>query len=131
MFTERECNDVKCEACRVVNRRQTRVPRVADAQRTNVGPGEVAYQDLTQMPTGVGNYKYVSVIVDAHTRKVAAMALRSKDEALAHSVAYVRRLERAKQRVKCWKSDNGGEFINEEFSRFLISVESTRETNPG
>ena len=61
----------------------------------------------------------MSVIIDAFTRRVSAWALKSKDEALVHCVAYVRRHEKEGTPVKCWHSDNGGEFANKAYSEFL------------
>ena len=90
-----------------------------DALREDIKPGEVAYQDLIQMPKGVGGAKYASIVIDASTRRAAAMSLKSKDQALIHCIAYVRRLEKQDQPVKEWRSDNGGEFANEDYSHFL------------
>ena len=83
--------------------------------------GELAFQDLiVKMPKGIGGHKHVSMIIDAASRRVSAMALKSKDEALVHCVAYVRTLEKKGQRVKTWRSDNGGEFVNEDYKNFLM-----------
>jgi transposase InsO family protein len=119
LFTEKECGQVDCEVCRLLNRKRTKVPRVKDALRGQIGPGQEAYQDLTELPKGTGGFRYVSVIIDAYTRRVSAWALKSKDEALVHCVAYVRRLEKEGTPVKFWHSDNGGEFANKAYSEFL------------
>jgi transposase InsO family protein len=127
MFTERECCDVHCAACKIVNRRNVKVPAVKDARRESLKPGELAYQDLIKMPKGLGAFLYASVIVDAHTRRVAAKALKSKDEAIDHCISYVRRLETEGMQVKEWRSDNGGEFANEEYKAFLRSKGISQE----
>ena len=120
VFTEAECKEVSCNACRLLNRKRVRVPRVNDVERTELKPGEMAYQDLTNLPDGAGGYKYVSVIVDAHTRRISAAALKSKDDAIVHCIQYVRMVEREGQRVKRWHSDNGGEFVNKSYIEFFV-----------
>ena len=119
VFMEKQCSDIKCDACRIINRRKARIPAVQDVRRSSIKPGEVAYQDLVTMPKATGGYNYISVIVDARTRQVAAMALRTKSKAILHCQRYVRRLEAAKMQVKEWRSDNGGEFANEDYKKFL------------
>lgn len=120
LFTEKECGEVQCEACRLLNRRRVKVPRVKDALREAIGPGDEAYQDLIELPKGVAGSRYVSVIIDAHTRRVSAMALKSKDDALVHCIAYVRGLQREGTPVKHWRSDNGGEFVNALYKEFFL-----------
>ena len=41
-----------------------------DVKRSNMVPGSDAYQDLNHMPVGLGGARYLSVIVDAHTRRL-------------------------------------------------------------
>ena len=130
VFTVKQCNEVKCDACRILNRRKARIPAVKDVRRAAIKPGEIAFQDLIEMPKGAGGYNYVSVIVDAHSRRVAAMALKAKDEAILHCQRYVWRLETESLQVKEWRSDNGGEFANKEYTSFLKSRVSCRSLAP-
>ena len=120
VFTEKMCHNIQCDVCRALNRKKESIPQVADVKRQSLSAGEIAYQDLTKMPLGLGGFEYVSLIVDAHTRRCAGMALKRKDQALTHTIAYVRRLENEGLRVKRWRSDNGGEFANKEYEAFLL-----------
>ena len=120
IFTEKQCADVDCDVCRLMNRRSVKVPKVSDVLRKNVASGEVAFHDLSDMPPAIGGFKKASVVVDARTRRVSVMALKTKDEAISHIVEYVRLIERKGERVKFVRSDNGGEFANDEYKRFLL-----------
>ncbi len=111
-FTEKECHEVDCDVCRIMNPKKSKIPRVQDSLRSLLKPGEEAYQDLAHMPKGIGNSRYVSIIIDAFSRKAAGMALKSKDEAILHCISYVRKLQKEDKQVKEWNSDNGGEFAN-------------------
>ena len=119
VFTDAECRTVDCAACSVVNARKVRVPRVADALRSSFGVREVAYQDLCQLPKGYDGSKWVSVIVDASSRQLDMRSIKAKDMAISHAVGYIRRAESEGHRVKRWRSDNGGEFWNNEFDSLL------------
>ena len=120
IFTQAECNNIQCETCQLLNRRLQKVPSVKDPLRSELNAGEEAYQDLLKMPKGVGGCQYISNVIDASTRRISAMALKSKDESLIHCISYVRLLEKLKQPVKTWRSDNGGEFANEAYKNFLM-----------
>ena len=101
VFTERECKDVECGTCRLLNEKKAAIPRVQDVERKDLAVGQVAVQDLTTLKVaGIGGYKYISVIVDAASRQVSARALVHKDEAVEHTVAYVRRMEKQGNPVK-------------------------------
>ena len=84
VFKEKECSEVTCSACQIMNRRKVKIPAVVDRKRESLLPGDLVFQDLLMMPRGIGGFTYVSVIIDAHTRRVSLMALKSKDEALDH-----------------------------------------------
>jgi len=80
-------------------------------------------QDLTDVKLkGRGGYRYVSVCIDEDTRVVSLKPLRKKWSALTHCVEWVRRSEqRNRGKPKEWRSDNGGEFVNEEYEKFLTT----------
>ena len=120
VYTANECRNTSCEACRILNRKSTKVPQVKDVRKDSIAPGEIAYQDLVvDMPRGIGGFNHISVIVDAHSRRITTLPLRTKDEAITHCVEYVRQLEKERLKVKYWRSDNGGEFANEKYKKFL------------
>lgn len=128
VFTLKECGEVACPACRLLNRKSAKVPRVIDVSRVDIQPGEVAYQDLTHMPNGEGGFKLLSLIVDASSRRLSAMPLRRKDQALSHCVAYIERLRQEGQKIRVWKSDNGGEFINDRYTTVLADNGIAQQT---
>ena len=128
-FTEKDCLNIDCPTCDLINRKSSAIPRVFDVSRQNMKTGEEAFQDLTDMPKAFDGSRYLSVIVDAHSRLVSLMALRSKDKAIVHGVKYIRNMENLGAKVKRWSSDNGKEFINSEYTQ-LLSKEGI-DQNPG
>ena len=128
IFTEAACSKVQCPTCEILNRRKVRIPSVADLKRETLKAGEIAYQDLIHMPHGIGGYEYASIIVDAHSRRISAKALKLKSEAIDHCIWYINRLQTKNMKVREWRSDNGGEFINGEYQTFLRSKGVTHET---
>ena len=118
-FTEKECRDVGCSVCSLVNARKVKIPRVADVLHSKFAVREVAYQDLFQLPKGFDGSKWTSVIVDARSRQIDLRSIKAKDLAISHAVGYIRRAESEGLRVKRWRSDNGGEFWNDEFDSLL------------
>jgi transposase InsO family protein len=119
IYTEADCKKVSCEVCRLMNRKKLKIPQVQDKARGELKPGELAYQDLTSMPVGVGNFPYISVVVDAHTRRVGVAAIKNKSDAILHAMEWVRKMEKEGFRVKRWHSDNGGEFVNDDYKEFF------------
>ena len=119
VFTDQECRGVVCEVCQLVNARRVKIPKVADAVRHEFAVGEVAYQDLMQLPKAWDASKWTSVIIDARSRQIDLMSIKAKDQALSHAVGYIRRTEAKGRRVKRWRSDNGGEFWNEDYDSLL------------
>uniref|UniRef100_A0A0G4GX95 Uncharacterized protein n=1 Tax=Chromera velia CCMP2878 TaxID=1169474 RepID=A0A0G4GX95_9ALVE len=113
-----ECQKVRdtCKACREVNFRCRKLKRRGSAVRTRkhvskpceeppVDGGEERereseglersfnaniYHDLKDMKRkGIGGVRYVSVIVDLHTRRKSFWCCRSKDRTLAHLIAWM------------------------------------------
>jgi hypothetical protein len=59
LFTVKECQATSCDACRILNRKSTKIPPVMDTKRDNFAAGEVAYQDLiVDMPKDVGGFQH-------------------------------------------------------------------------
>jgi len=108
VYTERECSEATCDTCRILHRRKARIPAVKEVRLKSIKPGEVACHDIIEMPKGAGGYAYISVIIDAMTRRVAAMALKDKSEVTVHRQSYASRLETERMEVKKWSSFNKG-----------------------
>ena len=119
VFTDKECREIKCDVCNLLNRKKGRIERVSDPLRNDRNVSEVAYQDLAKMPKGFDGSLYFSTIIDARSRFISLMNMKTKDQAFTHAVAYVRKVEQDGRKVKEWKSDNGREFKNEDFEEFL------------
>ena len=119
VFSDQECRAVGCDVCNVVNARRVKIPKVADAVKSEFAVGEVAYQDLMQLPKAWDASKWTSVIIDARSRQIDLLSIKAKDQALSHAVGYIRRTESVGRRVKRWRSDNGGEFWNEDYDALL------------
>ncbi len=66
----------------------------------------------------------LSVIVDAATPEVSAMALKSKDQAVMHLIAKVRKVEAQGRSVSEVCTDNGGEFVGADYTSFCTKVGS-------
>ncbi len=128
-YTEKECGKVACRTCELLNRKYSSIPRLKDPSRQNMQTGEEAFQDLTDMPKAFDGSHYLSVIVDAHSRLTSLMSIRHKDRAVVHGVKHIRNMESLGHKVKKWSSDNGGEFINEDY-RQLLTKEGI-DQNPG
>lgn len=118
-FTEAECRGIDCDVCCLVNARKVKIPRVADALRQEFAVKEIAYQDLMMLPKAWDGSRWVSVIVDARSRQIDLFSIKAKDAAISHAVGYIRRAESEGFKVKRWRSDNGGEFFNDEFESML------------
>ena len=81
-YTLKECNDIDCATCSLLNMRKSKIPRTADATKGKLEVGELRMQDLTMMPAAFEGSKFMSVIVDVRSRFISLMALRHKDQAL-------------------------------------------------
>ena len=89
------------------------------------GPGHILHADLTGpiTPTGVGGFKYVLVVVCAHTRYTFAVPLKSKSEApemLSYVIERIRVhvIQPGEKGVKILHSDQGGEFTNAALTKY-------------
>ena len=74
------------------------------------------------MPAAFDGSKYMSVIVDVRSRFISLMALRHKDQALQHSVAYINKLQGLGHKIVKWHTDNGGEFLGNEYEKTLVQM---------
>ena len=75
-------------------------------------------------PIGVESYggeKFFILFVDDYFRMMTAMYLRKKLEAFEKLKWYLAKVEKeTRKRLKCLRSDRGGEFISHEFNKFFI-----------
>jgi hypothetical protein len=75
-------------------------------------------------PIGIESYtgeKFFILFVDDYLRMMTVMYLREKSEAFEQFRWYLARVEKEiGKRLKCLRSDRGGEFISHEFNKFCI-----------
>jgi len=92
VFSDQECRAVGCDACSVVNARRVKIPKVADAVKGEFAVGEVAYEDLMQLPKAWDASKWTSVIIDAKSRQIDLLSIKAirTMQALSHAVGYIR-----------------------------------------
>jgi transposase InsO family protein len=84
-------------------------------------PLEIVHIDLVG-PTrtkGLKGEKYFMLLVDDYTRMIAVCFLRNKSEAFENFKVYKEMVENEMDsKIKCLRSDNGGEFTSKEFMDF-------------
>jgi hypothetical protein len=74
--------------------------------------------DLVKPTTinGLKGDKYFMLLVDDYTRMIAVCFLRNKSEAFENFKVYKEMVENEMDsKIKCLRSDNGGEFTSKEF----------------
>ena len=120
--TLKQCLDVECITCNLLNMRKCKIPRAADTAKEHLVVGELTLQDLTEMPVAFDGSRHLSVIVDARSRFISLQALRRKDQALQHSVAYIGKLRELKHGLVNWHTGNGGEFIGDDYEKTIVSM---------
>ena len=73
-------------------------------------------------PIGIESYrkdKYFILFVDDYSRRMIVMYLKDKSEAFQKFKWYLTRLEKEiGKKLKCLRSNRGGEFISNEFNEF-------------
>jgi hypothetical protein len=68
---------------------------------------------------GLNGEQYFMLLVDDYTRMTAVFFLRKKSEAFKHFKIYKEMVEtETDSKIKCLRSDNGGEFTSKEFMDF-------------
>lgn len=124
----------KCDVCMIA--KSNRVSFKPIPSRTS-GPLELVYMDVCgPMPTTSrqGN-RYYLAIIDDYSRAVVLYLMKYKNEAFRKFKNYHAKMERLTGRkLKCIRTDNGGEFCNTEFQRYLdeqgIRTERTNYYTP-
>jgi transposase InsO family protein len=107
-----------CEHC--LQGKQTRT-KFKSKEYSTKKPLDIVHTDLCG-PTrtkGLNGEQYFMLLVDDYTRMTVVFFLRKKSEAFKHFKIYKEMVETEMDlKIKCLRSDNGGEFTSKEFMDF-------------
>ena len=100
--------------------KQPRKPHKA-AEARNLALLELVHSDLCEMNGELtkGSKRYFMTFIDDCTRFCYVYLLKTKDEALHYFKVYKAEVEnQLEKKIKCLRSDRGGEYFSNEFSEF-------------
>jgi hypothetical protein len=121
----------KCNVC--VEAKQPRKPHKAAATR-ELAPLDLIYSDVCEMNGELikGGKRYFITFIDDCTRFCYVCLLKTKDEALHYFKIYKANVEnQLEKKIKCLRSDRGGEYFSNEFPKFYAVHGIIREkTSP-
>ncbi|SGY60597.1 BQ5605_C007g04454 [Microbotryum silenes-dioicae] len=120
--------DLKCDSCQAG--KITHHPFPAVASNRSAQPLERVHMDLLAFDGAVslGGARYALVIVDDHSRYLWVIPMSHKSDTFAAFKSWLAKVERSTSRkVLAVRSDNGGEFMSNKFSRFLEEQGITRQ----
>ncbi|GJY15422.1 retrovirus-related pol polyprotein from transposon TNT 1-94 [Tanacetum coccineum] len=121
--------DHLCSACVGKSTRITHKPKSED---TNQEKHYLLHMDLCgpMRVASVNGKKYILVIVDDYSRFTWVQCLRSKDEALAFIINFLKMIQvRLKETVRHIRTDNGTEFVNQTLCEYYEKVGISHETS--
>ncbi len=117
-----------CEGC--LTGKQSRLPFPKKGERSTTKPLELIHSDVCgpmNVPS-MGNSRYFITFIDDYSRYHTVYALKSKDEALQKFKEFAEKVEnRFGYKIKGLRSDNGGEYVSNEFEDFLKERGITHE----
>ncbi|GJU00954.1 retrovirus-related pol polyprotein from transposon TNT 1-94 [Tanacetum coccineum] len=119
--------DHLCSACALG--KSTKKPHKPKSEDTNQEKLYLLHMDLCgpMCVASVNGKKYILVIVDDYSRFTWVKCLRSKDEAPAFIINFLKMIQvRLKETVRRIRTDNGTEFVNQTLREYLIEVSWTR-----
>ncbi|GJX17561.1 retrovirus-related pol polyprotein from transposon TNT 1-94 [Tanacetum coccineum] len=80
-------------------------------------------EPMRLLSASVNGKKYILVIVDDYSRFTWVKCLRSKDEALAFIINFLKMIQvRLKETVRRIRTDNGTEFVNQTLREYYVEV---------
>nr|GEU90555.1 retrovirus-related Pol polyprotein from transposon TNT 1-94 [Tanacetum cinerariifolium] len=122
--------DYLCSACAMgKSTRKTHKPKSED---TNQKKLYLLHMDLcgTMRVESVNGKKYILVIVDDYSRFTWVKFLRSKDETLDFIIKFLKMIQvRLKVPVRCIRTDNETEFVNQTLRDYYEEVGISHETS--
>jgi hypothetical protein len=112
--------ELNCESCRLAKSRRVSYKPISKVRSDR--PLQLLHLDVCgPLPTQTREgYKYFLTIIDDYSRKVTVYPLKQKSEVFECFTKYQKRAERfLNLKVVNVRTDNGLEFINEKFEKFL------------
>jgi transposase InsO family protein len=110
-----------CKHCQQGKKTKT---RFKSKEYSTTRPLEIVHTDLVGPTTtkGLKGEKYFMLLVDDYTRMTAVFFLKNKSEAFENFKIYKEMVENEMDsKIKCLRSDNGGEFTSKEFMDYCSS----------
>ncbi|GJX99366.1 putative ribonuclease H-like domain-containing protein [Tanacetum coccineum] len=123
-------NDHLCSACALG--KSTKKPHKSKSEDTNQEKLYLLHMDLCgpMRVASVNGKKYILVIVDDYSRFTWVKCLRSKDEAPAFIINFLKMIQvRLKETVRRIRTDNGTEFVNQTLREYYEKVGISHETS--
>jgi hypothetical protein len=122
-YTKGETNQ-ECEACTRAKMHRIPVPKQSSNRMTQ--PLELIHSDVCgPMNTdSIGGSKYILTFTDDYTRYVTVNFLKNKSEVYEKFQEYVSMVENfTGLKVKTLRTDNGGEYVSNDFSKYCVNKE--------
>ena len=118
-----------CDHC--IYGRQTQGPHSKHLSLKS-SPMDLLHTDVCEMPQlSLGGARYMVTFIDDATRKVWAYPLRLKSEVFGIFQRFLAMVEnQTNKKLKCLRSDNGGEYMSNAFQEFCDSKGIKRELPP-
>jgi hypothetical protein len=110
-----------CKHCQQGKKTNT---KVKSKEYSTTRPLEIVHIDLigTNTTKGLKGEKYFRLLVDNYTRMTIVLFLKNKSEAFENFKIYKEIVENEMDsKIKCLRSDNGGEFTSKEFMDYCSS----------
>ncbi len=117
-----DVHDFECSSCILGKGRRLRSSPVEERAQQ---PLAVVHVDLwgPASTASHGGCKYFLTCYDDYTRKIHLSFIKSRSDALPAMQAYISKVEtQLNVRVKCVRSDNGGEFNSGTWKQFMLAM---------
>lgn len=117
-----------CSTCILGKMKKSPFPK-GEAERAS-RPLELIHSDVAGpiKPTSKGGSKYIVTFIDDYSRYVVVKLMKTKDEVLEKFIEYKNKVENFHGlKITAIRSDNGGEYISEEFEDLLFQNGISRQ----